>query len=295
MTLIFNEQFEATGYDETSAGIGSDWTETNAGGGTLDKDFAVSSVESATGLSLPTWGSQCLKLAGGTSEVSIRNTFDSAKTELYVRVDLIVGDISDLPNGSDEVVFYLWDDPYTTCSVFVRKTAGGTPYMFGKVENSGGDIYFPSGQNHPFAINTKYRVDFHFVANGTCEMKINGVSQGTGASTSANVTRIYIHKGIATYQNTVVYFDNIQLATDGWVPDDTSLDQHSFRFFNDDGDEDASTVKGDLNANVTIAANSTVRIRTLINATGDAASAQYQLEYRYKPSGGAFGGWTKVS
>src|SRR4030043_311003 len=109
MALIFDEQFEATGYDETAAGVGSDWVETNAGGGTLDEDFAVSDVETATGLSLPTWGDQCVKLAGGTSEVSIRQVLDSGQTDFYLRFDLILGNVADLPNSTLMNLVYATD------------------------------------------------------------------------------------------------------------------------------------------------------------------------------------------
>jgi hypothetical protein len=37
-----------------------------------------------------------------------------------------------------------------------------------------------------------------------------------------------------------------------------------------------------------------MRPRFLIDASGDPAAIQFQLEYRYKPSGGAYGDWAKV-
>lgn len=74
-----------------------------------------------------------------------------------------------------------------------------------------------------------------------------------------------------------------------------TVNQHSFRFFNDDGSESGSTVKADLNTNINLSASGVARIRFLIDATGDPAGAQYQLEYRRKPSGGEFSSYKKVN
>jgi hypothetical protein len=74
-----------------------------------------------------------------------------------------------------------------------------------------------------------------------------------------------------------------------------TLNQHSFRFFNDDGSESASTAKAALNTNINVDANDVLRARFLIDAMGDPTGKQFQLEYRRKPSGGSFGDWNKVT
>jgi hypothetical protein len=79
------------------------------------------------------------------------------------------------------------------------------------------------------------------------------------------------------------------------VSSPSSIEQEGFRFRNDDGDEDGATWKADQDTNITLAADTAARIRMLLNATGDPSSIGAQLEYRYKPSGGAFGSWTKVN
>jgi hypothetical protein len=56
--------------------------------------------------------------------------------------------------------------------------------------------------------------------------------------------------------------------------------QHSFRVFNDDGNEAASTPKAALNTNVTAPAGTTLRPRFLIDATGDPDAKQFQVEVR---------------
>jgi hypothetical protein len=84
---------------------------------------------------------------------------------------------------------------------------------------------------------------------------------------------------------------------DNWSAIDISAptEQEGFRFRNDDGSESAATWKASQDTNINLAADTAARIRMLLNATGDPASIGAQLEYRYKPSGGAFGSWTKVN
>lgn len=74
----------------------------------------------------------------------------------------------------------------------------------------------------------------------------------------------------------------------------TNIEQEGFRFRNDDGDEDGATWKASQDVSVSLPFSTAARIRWLLNATGDPASKNFQLEYRYKPSGGSFGSWTKV-
>jgi hypothetical protein len=59
-----------------------------------------------------------------------------------------------------------------------------------------------------------------------------------------------------------------------------TLDQKSFRFRNDDGDEDAATWLASQGADITREKNLNTRIRMLLQSTGNPDSAQYQLEYK---------------
>lgn len=231
MALIFDEQFEAAGYDETVAGNGSDWGEVNAGGGTIDEDFVVSTVESLTGLNLPTWNSQCLKLAGGTSEVRIASTLDTNYTDLYVRFDLIINDASGLTNGEQKVLFQSWDNLWANSIGFIlyRHTDSNLYIQFGRTIDPS---IVPAWPGYgPISLNVKYRIDFHFVASGTCEGKIDGVSQGTFTSSGIDVRRFSLYKPVlAASADGTAFFDNIQLATDGWIPDDDPHKGVTMRF-----------------------------------------------------------------
>lgn len=74
-----------------------------------------------------------------------------------------------------------------------------------------------------------------------------------------------------------------------------TINQHSFKFFNDDGSESGSTSMETLNTNVSLSASEVARLRFIIEADGDPAGAQFRLEYRKKPSGGSFGPWNQVN
>jgi hypothetical protein len=58
------------------------------------------------------------------------------------------------------------------------------------------------------------------------------------------------------------------------------LEQEGFRFYNDDGSEAASTAAAPQDTNATFPIGYNLRLRMLVNATGDPPSAGYQLEYR---------------
>ncbi len=66
----------------------------------------------------------------------------------------------------------------------------------------------------------------------------------------------------------------------GSIPSGPTLEQEGFRFRNDDGSEAAATWRQAQDVNDTIAKDTNIRLRVLVNATGDPASNQYQLEYR---------------
>lgn len=84
------------------------------------------------------------------------------------------------------------------------------------------------------------------------------------------------------------------VGADEYISAAIALDQEGFRFRNDDGSETTATWKEAQDTNINLAINTVARLRMLINATGDPDSKQFRLEYRRKPSGGAFGSWLRV-
>lgn len=69
-----------------------------------------------------------------------------------------------------------------------------------------------------------------------------------------------------------------------------TLDQEGFRFRNDDADEDSATWSAAQDTTITLPIETPKRIRVLVNATGNPASKQFQLEVRKVGDPG----WRKV-
>ena len=59
-----------------------------------------------------------------------------------------------------------------------------------------------------------------------------------------------------------------------------TIEQEGYRFRNDDGSESAATWRQVQDVVDSISAGVNVRLRILLNASGDPASSQFQLEYR---------------
>ena len=64
------------------------------------------------------------------------------------------------------------------------------------------------------------------------------------------------------------------------LPPPPSLAQEGYRWRNDDGSESTATFRQLQDVDDSIAKEINVRLRTLIDATGDPASEQYQIEYK---------------
>lgn len=215
MALIFDEQFEATGYDETSAGAGSNWTEQADGGGTINEDFAVSSVP---GGDPGNWGSQCVQIVRGSSgSTGITNDLDSSYATLYFRADFVFDNISVVSSWGPECIWLKDSNWNPVLQVYVINESGS--YSLGLVV-AGTD---PSDE-YSIVESTKYRIDFYYAgATGDWEWKVNGVSQGTGSNGSAaNIQRVALGAWRQAGTGLEVYIDNVQLATDGWVPEDSA-------------------------------------------------------------------------
>lgn len=64
----------------------------------------------------------------------------------------------------------------------------------------------------------------------------------------------------------------------------TEIEQEGFRFY-DDGTESGSTALAAQDTDISIGKTTTFQLRTLLNATGDPDSEQYQLEYKETSDG----------
>lgn len=59
-----------------------------------------------------------------------------------------------------------------------------------------------------------------------------------------------------------------------------TLEQEGYRWRNDDGSETTATFAAAQDTTITLAASTTKRLRVIVNATNDPASANYKLQYR---------------
>ena len=68
----------------------------------------------------------------------------------------------------------------------------------------------------------------------------------------------------------------------------STLQQEGYRFRADDGSESGATWLANQDTNISRGKNTNTRLRVILNATGDPASQQYQLEGRVKGGGGSW-------
>ncbi len=65
-----------------------------------------------------------------------------------------------------------------------------------------------------------------------------------------------------------------------WGPSVAASEQEGFRFRNDNGSETTATWRQSQDVDDTVGKTQTIRLRILVNATGDLPSAAYRLEYK---------------
>jgi hypothetical protein len=105
----------------------------------------------------------------------------------------------------------------------------------------------------------------------------------TATLSAIGTTAAAIHEGVATVSATGT------LSASGLLGLNTQ--QEGYRWRDDDGNESGATWLQDQDAAASVAVETNIRLRVLVDAaTGDPASTQYQLEYKKLPSGD----WKKV-
>ena len=222
--LIFDETFEGAGYAEGASGITGGWAEDPGSGGTpiLDEDFDTGSVPGGTPSG---WGSQCLKVVPGTSgTTTVSCTFDSPQTILYGRLDVVFHGYGGLVDGNNLHFFWLLSSSNWPISICVSRS--GSNYSLKCYYNDGADFQGPiAGPN--ISLDTPYRIDFKWQSN-TADTGVDfrvstsfpnmGSSLGTATSGNLSGTGIVIADVAGAHVAAEFYYDNIQLATDGYCP-----------------------------------------------------------------------------
>lgn len=172
----------------------------------------------------------------------------------------------------------------------VRVTTGGNGYYLGgtsganavwKVVSAATWTQIGSALNFTYTTSDVIRIAATGGATTSLKVYKNGSLQGTVSDSSSPLTTGSI--GFYSVGATLI---------DDWAGgnvDTVTLEQEGFRFRADDGSESAATWLANQDTSISRLISTNTRLRMLLNATGDVAAAQYQLEWRL--SGGT---WRKV-
>jgi len=114
---------------------------------------------------------------------------------------------------------------------------------------------------------------------------VNGVDTITGGGTNTGGTLGSATRELnAASENPAIFTltgsERWSAITFAIRPSSSLTEQEGFRFRNDDGSESAATFRQSQDVNDSVARNVNIRLRLLVNATGDPDSEQYQLEYK---------------
>ena len=205
--IIFDEQFEATGYDETVAGIGSDWVE-SAGDGSIDEDKTRTDVTGAPA----SWDGDCLETISSAGDTVIYNTFDSEYTTgVYVRVELIVNAENLGDDQAGDLIILADAGGYDRVMEVQLYESSAVLYLRLKVDSGAA-----TGAT-AISLDTKYLLEFYYNAAGGWEWKLDSVSKASDVSTAnTGVKRILL--GPQDNSRTITcYYDNIAVSTEGWI------------------------------------------------------------------------------
>jgi hypothetical protein len=113
-------------------------------------------------------------------------------------------------------------------------------------------------------------------ANGLILTQVHNLSTAnvSHAHTTGNVILTQVHQLVI--QNT----GHSHTAESPLIIPGPGFEQEGFRWRNDDGDETSATWAGAQDANISVTVETPIRLRVLINGSGNPDPAQFRLEYR---------------
>jgi hypothetical protein len=154
----------------------------------------------------------------------------------------------------------------------------------------------------PTGVNSVGTVTWTPTATGTADINVTGAVQAivnqTGWS-SSNAMRFALVESATGGGGRYIYIGAQAAHSEGYLANlrivwtsapTTTLEQEGFRWRNDDDSESAASWRQNQDVNDGLGAGAKARLRALINATGDPAAKQYQLEGRVK----GVGAWRKL-
>lgn len=207
MARVFDEQFEATGYDEDATGIGSNWSKVVGSGAIVDEDVPTGGVSGAPA----DWDSLCLQVDTNSVVTYARNDLDSQATTLYIRVEIIINEVTD--ENVSGWIFLIQDTSFDgSIETFVLKQAG--PIYKLRTRFDAGDL-----TDVVISLNTRYRLEYYYTtgAGGSAEWRIDGVQKSTDTGMSRDLKYMFLGlKGGGT-TDYITFYDNFALDDADWV------------------------------------------------------------------------------
>lgn len=158
--------------------------------------------------------------------------------------------------------------------VFTRLAAGTLSGYYAYVDQSG-DAALYNVTSNSFA---SYDTATGLATSGTIRLESIGSNHtvdygGVEILSTTNGDQTGTSVAIATFATNIT--------GDNWSGGEfSSLEQEGFLFRNDDGSETTATAKGAQDANVTAPLAANLRLRMLVNATGDPSGIPYRLDYK---------------
>lgn len=217
MAIIFNERFEAAGYDKTR------WSESVGAGCICDEDQATGAGDPSN------WGEKCLKLykAAGNA-VYTGNSFIIKRAITYYRLD-VVFTAENIENGEKLLLFDVYNDVFAPAfKLRIGQTLGALKFNLECFHDGSSNTYKSFNQ---ITVDTYYRIEIKWDAtNDAWAWKIDGVSQkndqdatspvtSEGILTSTHVTHCKnFYLGATEIPGTIeVYYDNYGVDNADWL------------------------------------------------------------------------------
>jgi len=229
MARIFDEKFETSpGYDETAAGNGSDWAETEGATSTVDPDEDTASAGNPSN-----WDSECLEIDCIEGEnCYITNTFDSTQGDFWFRFEFYLYSHT-IANNDRAMIAQIFDSVPSNVVIFYVRYADPNLYIQARCYHDGASHYYTSLS--AISVQTVYRIEFKWnVTNDVWAWKIDGVNQpndqdGTDPVESEGVLSLTHGDGLeslrlggVSYQQGFKgYYDLVAVDNADWVGEET--------------------------------------------------------------------------
>lgn len=205
MATIFNETYEAAGYDNVWNGAPANVT----GGNTYDPDYATA---------ISGWGSKCLQVvaAADSTNAYIYHELAANQAITYTRIEVYPTDLSGFATGEDALILQMYNKSWTLVYAIYIYNNAGTNYFRIRSRYNASDNYFLS--DNSIAINTKYTIEVYWDnTNDLWSWRVDGVDQGDGTAVSADYSCGIFVVGVQGGYKASYLADSFNINSDGFL------------------------------------------------------------------------------